>query len=198
MALTPAIAGAQDDESSGQIYAARAVQNRVHQGDHELTVAVGALPLDAFTKGLTLSGAYTIHFSELIGWEIVQFYHSFPLGTDLKDQLASFELEPTPFEVVEDFVTTNLVIKPVYWKGALLNDELIYGEIFFVLGGGYGFFTRSERAAVDFGMGLKLYTGPVFSFRLDLRHVSFFRDSIFDDFDLENEIWIGLGISLTL
>ena len=170
---------------------ARAVQSRLNTERHELTLSTGLLPMDAFEKGLTVGGSYTWHFSDLLAWEAVNYQHSFPLETALRDELRLFDLEPTPFERVERFVTSNLVFKPVYFKGAWLNDGLAFGEFFALAGGGYGWLTRSSRAVVDVGVGVRFYTGDHLSVRFDLRELLFVtRD------DIHDELWLGLGISL--
>ncbi len=167
------------------------VQNRRVTHTHEFTAAVGVLPLDAFEKGITVSGAYTLHFNELFGWEVAQFFYSFPVETELAADLRAFDLQPTPFERVEYFVTSNLVFKPLYWKGAWLNDGLSYGELLLVMGGGYGWLTRTSRPVADVGAAVRLYASDLVSLRLDLRYVPFFNLD-----DLQNELWIGLGASL--
>ena len=168
-----------------------AVQNRKYTDTHEFTLAAGSLPIDAFEKGLTLSGAYTLHFSETIAWEVVQYYYSFGVETDLKDELKAFDLQATPFERVEQFVTTNFVFKPLYWKGAWLNDSLTYGEFLLLAGGGYGWLTNTQRPVIDLGIGARLYASEWVSFRLDVRGLAFVNQD-----DSQNELWIGLGVSL--
>lgn len=170
---------------------ARAVQNRRHTQTHELHVAFGALPMDAFEKGLTVGGGYTWHFSDLLAWEAAHYTYSFAAETDLRDELRVFDLEPTPFERVESFVTSNLVFKPVYFKGAWLNDGLAFGEFFALAGGGYGWLTRSSRPVVDFGLGVRFYAGELLSVRFDIREVLFITED-----DVHDELWLGLGISL--
>ncbi len=181
-----------------QVYEAVAVQNRMYDATAEITAYAGVLPMDAFTKGLTLSGSYTHHFSQTLAWEILHGYYSFHADTSLKDDLDALTIEPTPFEVLDYFFTTNLVLKPIYWKGALLNESLVHGEILILVGGGYGSFTRSSRGAVDLGLAMRLYASQAFSFRVDVRHHVFFRDTIFSDLDLQHELWTGLGVSLAL
>ena len=92
-------------------YSSRVVQNRKHFGTHEFSLAVGTLPLDAFTKGVTLGGSYTIHFSERYAWEVGQFNYSFHVDTDLKDELKAFELKSTPFEVLDYFAMSNFCVQ---------------------------------------------------------------------------------------
>ena len=168
-----------------------AVQNRKYTASHEFVVSAGLLPLDAFEKGFTLSGSYTLHFSDLWAWEVGQFFYSFPMETELEAELKAFDLKPTPFERVEQFVTSNVLFKPLYWKGAWLNDALGYGEFYLVAGGGYGWLTRSQRPAISGGLGVRLYITELVSVRMDVRDVAFV-----SDIDTQNELWIGLGVSL--
>ena len=182
---------ARADTPSGTALSTVAVQNRQDFERHEFDVAVGVLPLDAFTKGITVSGSYTLHFDDLYAWEMIQGSYSFPVDTHLKADLAALDVQPTPFERVIWYATSNFVWKPIYWKGALLNENVIHGAIFFVAGGGYGTLTRSGRPVVDLGMGFRFYMSRSVSFRLDLRDLAFFTTS-----DIHNELWIGLGLSL--
>jgi len=192
--FTPLCAYGQEVHEGG--YSSLVVQNRKNFGTHEFGVALGTLPLDAFTKGLTVSGAYTLHFTEHIGWEVAQFTYSFPVDTALHDELNAFDLQPTPFEILEYFVMTNFLFKPVYWKGSWMNSNLIYGELFFLAGGGYGWFTRSSRPGVDIGAGFRVYGTSLVSIRFDARYMFYFDDTIFTDFNVMDELWVGLGGSL--
>lgn len=173
-------------------YESRAVQNRHYSGTHELTLFFGILPLDAFTKAVTLGGAYTLHINDTWGWEVVNYAYSIPFDTDLKDKLDPFDLEPTPFEILEHLITTNLLIKLIYWKGALFGDSIIHGEIGLLVGGGVGFFSRSQRAAVDYGITFRFYLARWLSLRIDTRHDMFFSDSL-NSIQLDHELSVALG-----
>jgi outer membrane beta-barrel protein len=183
---------AADEEDEDQGLKTLAVQNRLHTMTHEFSAWVGTLPLDAFKKGLTFSGAYSLHFTDLIGWEVGQFTYSYRIETDLNAELENLAVAPTPFEVVKYYVTTNLLIKPVYQKMAVLNQALIYGELFLVVGGGYGWMTITSRPIVDVGVGMRVYTGQYVSFRIDIRDLMFITAD-----DLHNELWIALGVCLS-
>lgn len=174
-----------------------AVQNRAHTQRHEYTFALGALPVDAFTKGYTATGAYTLHFSDLIAWEVVQFTYSLQVDTRLSEQLANLPqaIGPTPFEVVSYYGTSSFVFKPVYGKFAVLNRSLIHTEGYLVAGGGYGVLSITSRPAINLGAGLRVWTGSKVSFRLDVRNYSFLQAAFAD---WQNEVWIGLGASLGL
>ncbi len=195
----PAEARAQESDSfeeGGRSYSSVVVQNRKFNPDHEFTAFVGLLPLDAFTKGLTVGGAYTLHFTELVAWEVAQFNYSFHFDTDLKADLQAFDVGPTPFEVLDYYASSNLIFKPVYWKGSLLNSGLIRGELYTVLGGAYGAFTRSNRGGVDVGGGVRLFSSELVSFRFDMRYFMFFNDTILEDFSFKDELAINIGTSL--
>jgi outer membrane beta-barrel protein len=184
-------------EDRERSYSSVVVQNRRHDPTHEFSALVGVLPLDAFTKGLTVGGAYTLHFTELLAWEVVQFNYSFKFDTELKADLAAFDVGPTPFEVLDYYASSNLVFKPVYWKGSLLNSGLVRGELYAVLGGAYGAFTRTNRGGADIGGGVRLFTSDHVSWRLDARYFLFFNDNIFDDFSTKDELAINFGASLS-
>lgn len=192
--LWPAAASAQSD--SLRPYSALVVQNRLNNPTHEITLGLGVLPLDAFTKGITVSGAYTLHFSERWGWEVGQFSYSFHRDTALKDELRALDVQPTPFELVDYYLTSSVLFKPLYWKGSWLNSSLTHGEIFFNLGGAYAWYTRSNRPGATMGTGARLYLSRNISFRLDLRYLMFFDDKFFDAFDFKDELSIGLGTSI--
>jgi outer membrane beta-barrel protein len=172
-----------------------AVQNRLHTMRHEYSAWIGSLPMDAFTKGVTFTGAYTLHFSDLLAWEVAEFTYSLPVDTRLQDELNNLPqpVGPTPFEVVQYYGTSNIVFKPVYGKFALLNRSLIYEEMFLEAGAGYGKLTITGRPAVDLGAGMRFYSGRLVSFRLDVRDYLFVTKG-----DTENELWVAAGISLGL
>lgn len=187
-------ATAQDlDEAEG--LRTLAVQQRHHHHYHELTVGVGLLPLDAFIKGLTVSGAYTLHFNHLFAWEIVRAYGVVAeIESDLQDDLENLGISPTPFEYVQWAATTSFIFTPFYGKFAVINRSLIFGEIFLVAGAGYGWLTNSQNVVVDAGGGLRVFFGEYFSVRFDIRWEGF----ISGIEELHNELWISLGMSVHL
>jgi len=187
----------QAQESGGASYSSVVVQNRHNFGTHEFSANVGVLALDAFTKGVTLGGSYTLHFNENLAWEVAQAVYSLHVDTALKDELSAFDLRPTPFEIIDFYAMSNFVLKPVYWKGSVFNSSLIYGEWFFVAGAGYGWFTRSGRPGMDIGTGFRVYATDLISVRLDARYLFFFNNAILESFEVKDDLWISLGTSLT-
>lgn len=183
------------DESSP--YSAVVIQNRRHDPTHEFSIGVGMLPLDAFRKSVTASGAYTLHFSPHFAWEVAQFWYSLHYDTALNDELEAFDLQPTPFEVLDMYLMSSFLYKPLYYKGSWNNRRLVYGEFFLALGGGYGWFTRSAKPGMNFGAGFRLYATKLLSFRFDARYNLFFNEQIFESFETDEELWLGLSTSLS-
>lgn len=190
-AAPSALFAAEDEGDEGM--ETLAVQNRQHTMTHEFGVWIGTLPLDAFTKGLTFTGAYSLHFNDVIGWEVGQFTYSHGIDTDLKQDLKDLQIGPTPFEVVRYYITSSVLFKPVYGKLAILNRSLIFGEMFILAGGGYGWMTITSRPVVNVGLGFRVYVGEVLSFRLDFRDYAFINKD-----DMHSELWIALGVCLSI
>ncbi|MEM6928091.1 MAG: outer membrane beta-barrel domain-containing protein [Myxococcota bacterium] len=170
-----------------------AIQQRKHRMRHEYTAWVGVLPLDAFTKGLTFSGAYTLHFNDLVAWQIGQFTYSVGIDTRLADELAALAqpIGPTPFETVDYYATSSFVFKPLYGKMAALNRTVIHQELLLQVGAGVGWMTLSTRPVLEAGFAYRLFLDRNTSVRLDLRDAIFFASG-----DPHNELWLGLGLSV--
>ena len=90
----PTAARAADTGGDAPIYA---VQNRAFHLRHEFHLGVGVLPINAFTKGITLGGGYTFHFAGTInGDQVDQKFSSGPNtfgDVEPADQLQTFELQ---------------------------------------------------------------------------------------------------------
>lgn len=182
------------DDSEDKDLATLAVQNRTYSMRHEFVGWFGVLPMDAFTKGMTFSGGYTLHFNDVLAWEVGQFTYSYHVDTNLNDDLENLEqpAAPTPFEVVKYYATSSIVFKPIYVKMAVLNSRVVWGEFFVLAGGGYGKLTITQRPVIDYGGGARLYIGEYFSVRLDVRNNMFLNKE-----DVLNELWVALGASLS-
>jgi outer membrane beta-barrel protein len=175
LALLPQLAWAQTEEleNPGTI---NAVQERLFRMDHELTLGVGVLPIDAFYKGLMVQAGYTYHFSDYFAWQIIRAAYSFNFGTGLQSQLErDFGVQPTAFQEVQYFGGSDLVWTPLYGKGSWLNRTVTRFELFGMLGATVFNMTNgltgsgsSFRPAVNVGLGFRIYSGQHISYRLDL------------------------------
>jgi outer membrane beta-barrel protein len=188
----PRVARAEDEEERTATFA---VQNRQFQLGHELHVGGGVLPLNAFTKGLTVEGGYTVHLSDGFAWEVGQFIYSFDLDTGLKQELLdNFQVQPTQIETLRWIASSCLVFKPLYGKFAWRNRSVVHLEMFFALGGGVGQFDNPSvlRGGFAAGGGFRLHVSRALSFRFDARDYGFFKGFSAPT----NELHIGLAMSL--
>ncbi len=137
----PRTAQARISEQGGELYS---IEKRDLMGSHELTASLGALPMDAFTKGMTLQGSYSYHFTHLLAWEVLSGLWSFNFDTDLEQELKErFDVQPTELGQLRWIINSSLVVKPLYGKFALANDKLFTAEMFFVLGYALGGYTAA-------------------------------------------------------
>jgi outer membrane beta-barrel protein len=196
----PAAAQEVDDEAVEEMREL-AVQERHHRHWHELNVSFGALPVDAFLKGLAASASYTLHFTDLLAWEIVRGYYTFyRVETDLNDDLTNVGV-PNPFNYVSWAATSNLVFTPFYGKYSVANRGQIFTELYLVAGAGYGWMTlaqgdveATQHLVVDTGLGFRVFFNDFISVRFDLRWEGFFLNVE----EPRHELWISLGVSFHL
>ncbi len=64
-----------------------AIQNRNYNVNQNLSVLLGYLPSDSFTKGITAGAAYTYYFSDFTAWEVLNAQYVFAQDTGLKRDL---------------------------------------------------------------------------------------------------------------
>jgi outer membrane beta-barrel protein len=180
LCLVPAIAAAQIEEleNPGTI---SAVQDRLFRMNHELTLGVGVLPLDAFYKGLTAQVSYTFHFSDSFAWQVGRGAYSYNVNTSLRTQLErDFSVNPTAFDVVNWMVGSDLVWSPWYGKFSFLNKSVAHFEVYLVGGvsvfrlflgtvtsGSSSAIGSTFRPAANVGLGIRLFANRIVSWRLD-------------------------------
>lgn len=173
LCLAPGLARAQAEalENPGTV---SAVQERLYQMNHELTLGVGVLPADAFYKGLTGHLAYTYHFSDSFAWQVGRGFYSYNVHTSLREQLErDFGVAPTANafqDEVQWAVGSDLVWSPFYGKFAFRNAQVLHFQAF-LLGGGTVLKLNRDgafRPAVNLGVGLRFFSSNTVSFRLDV------------------------------
>jgi outer membrane beta-barrel protein len=173
VSLLPGLARAQAEalENPGTV---SAVQERLYRMNHELTLGVGALPADAFYKGYIASVSYTFHFTDSFAWQVGRGSYSYNVKTSLRSQLErDFGVSPTStaFEdEVQYLVGSDLVWSPLYGKTALLNRKVVHFTGFLLGGASILKLNRSDgfRPAVNLGVGMRVFTSQLISFRLDV------------------------------
>jgi outer membrane beta-barrel protein len=201
LALTATPGRAQyDDESGGG--SAVVIQNRKFKMAHEFTLQGGTLPLDAFVKGVTATGRYTLHFDDFHAWEIAAGSYSFHIDTGLKQQLIeNFAVQPQSLPAVQLVLDSNYVLKPFYGKLALFNRTLLYAELFLLAGATVTYWTDGTwRPGPDVGAGIRFFVSEWFSLRADLRHALIFDGIPFVDEQgrVDGLLSLGLGASFNV
>ena len=170
--LLPAavIAQAEQLENPGTVLA---VQDREYRKNHEVTLAIGALPLDAFYKGYIAQVGYTFHFTDTFAWQVGRFAYSFDVDTGLKSQLFNqWGVTPTQFPEVQWMAGSDLVWTPIYGKISFLNRSVTHFEVFLLAGATVFDLTNVPglpfRPGVNLGLGARLFITQHVSFRLDV------------------------------
>jgi outer membrane beta-barrel protein len=173
LASTPTLAQYDDEGGAGS---AVVIQNRRFKMVHEFTLEGGTVPLDAFVKGVTVSGRYTLHFDDFSAWEIAAGTFSFNIDSGLKEQLIDrFAVQPQSFSTLVLTIDSNYVMKPFYGKLALFNRTLLYAELFGVVGVTASYWSdNSWRPGPDVGVGARFFVTEWFSIRTDLRYAVLF------------------------
>jgi outer membrane beta-barrel protein len=174
-------------DDTGQV---EAIQNRAFHLGQEFEFSLSVLPYDAFYKAIAPEFAYTVHFSDNFGWEVVRFGYAQRFDTNLKAQLLSFGTQSTSFEEINLFLSSDLMWSPIYAKMALANQAVIYGELYGVIGGGAYNTTQAWRAAPNIGLGGRLFLSKVVSLRLEVR------ESVLIENSAPSVVDINLGLSV--
>ena len=159
-----------DDEDGGG--SAVVIQEREFSMANEFTLGTGALPLDAFKKGVALTGRYTLHFDEFNAWEIIGATYSLNVDTGLSAILANkFAVQEQELALPVIVADSNYVMKPFYGKFALFNQVIIYQELFLMAGFTVSYWSDvSFRPGPDVGAALRFFVFDWMSVRFDIRH----------------------------
>lgn len=156
--------------------ASRVIQKRRFELNHEIALMIGELPASPFYKGITLNAGYTLHFSNYVAWQLLNFTYSIDIDTDLKrelTQIIALTGKPAPFagEIIA-YGASHLIIKPFYGKQALRESALLHVEGYLGLGPALAVIQRTNGNGVTFGgewlVGLRLWFTPAISSRLEI------------------------------
>lgn len=151
-----------------------AVQSRKYNVNKNISVHLGYIPDDAFTKGYVLGGSYTYYFSDFTAWEVLNGNYVFKSDTGLlKDIKSRFALRPEDeraLDFVEYYMTTGFVYTPIYNKNLLFNSKIISGEqSFVVMGGITRFYKGGYLPAFGGGIIFKYFISDKTALKLDFR-----------------------------
>ena len=177
----------EEDLDYGNVYA---IQTRPYKMNHEFTLSLSFLPLDAFFKYFGVTGHYVFHFNDLWAWEAIHFTYTqyTTINTGLKGELNKLSATPTDTPRLNLIMDTNLMIKPFYGKIALLNNMVIYSETYFLIGVGTEKFETAWFPGFDFGVGMRVFLNNKFSLRFEAREYMYIQNG-----GVNSTIYLGVG-----
>jgi outer membrane beta-barrel protein len=192
MGALPARAGDDLDEEQVATYA---VQSRMFRLGGELAPAAGVLPINAFSKGLTIGGTFTYHFSNSWAWEIINANYVYKqLNTGLRNELVeNFQVQPTDISALDLLMSSSLVLKPFYGKLALFNRRVIHMEVSIPFGVAMGRYTNPQAylPGPTAGILFHVFLSPHTSVRVDVRE-----NVLFNHWAMRHELHVALGLAL--
>ena len=166
LASTAALAQTSELENPGTV---SAIQDRTYRMASEFDLAVGFLPLDAFTKQVYGQVSFVYHFTDQFAWQVGRGAYGYNWSTGLKGQLEKdYGVLPTTIDVVQFFVGSDLMFTPFYGKTAVLNKAVIYAEAYVLLGVTVFKYTNAFRPAANVGGGVRVFQNKWVSYRLEV------------------------------
>lgn len=152
-----------------------AVQNRQYYLDHGLSFHLGYLPMNSFNKGVTIGASYTYFLNDFLGWEVLNVSYVANQDTGLQNDLenkygANIPDAANQLDFMNFYVTTNFIYTPLYNKSLLFNNNIVYGELSFLAGGGIASYEKAQGVGlINIGSIVRFFTAPNRSFKFDLR-----------------------------
>ena len=182
-----------EDDIDEEKVAAYAVQSRLFRLGGELTVAAGILPMNAFTKGLTIGGSFAYHISNSWAWEVIHGAYVYKqMGTGLRTELTeNFSANPTQISALDFMLSSNLLLTPFYGKLAVFNRSVIHLDVSLPFGAGMARYIDPQTYwfGPDVGIIFRVFVSPHVSFCLDVRDYVLLNDH----WDTRNEVHVALG-----
>lgn len=176
-------------------------QNRKHNMQSEVFGSIGGLPADPYNKGLTFSGGYAIHFNQFVAWEVGEFTYAITFDSDLKSKLERltnlYTFERPSLPEINWFVSSHLVLKPIYGKQAIFNRKILHMEAFVLAGP--AIINRSVpdsefSPGANVGAGLRFWLAKDTSIRFDVQELLFYGTKT-KEFESALHIKIGLSFN---
>ncbi len=165
-------------------------------GRHEISALGGYYVSDLFDGTFVVGGAYTYHLTEdvgvegLFGWSRVRSVVAAKLEAD-----RAVSVLPPDDRVLMFFA--NAVWAPLHGKAQIFTDVILHFDLYGSLGVGLIDNSTSLGAAGQAGLGIKMYLGPAFAIRVDVRdHV--YRQQVLATQQYVSDFAVTLGVSLFL
>ena len=167
----------------------------VKQGRHELTVSGGYYNSDLFSGTYIVGGAYSYHMTDQTAVEFGASYTHANADIIRAIEAMRGQLIKDPYARVL-FYESLLLWSPVYGK-LRLGGEIVHFDIHLDAGVGVVDSETNRGATGIGGVGMKIFIGKAFAFRIDARD-RVFRQELLDQHFLVNDSAITAGISLFL
>ena len=154
-----------------------AVQDRAYRMSAEFNLAIGVLPLDAFTKQVYGQVSFVYHFTDYFAWQVGRGAYGYSWSTGLKNELERmYAVLPTTIDQIQFFVGSDLMFTPFYGKLAVLNRAVVYYEAYLMLGVTVFKYTNAFRPAANIGGGIRVFQNKYVSYRLEVTDNIVIRD----------------------
>ena len=187
---SPGARALEEDLDQGKVFA---IQARTYRMNHEFSLSMAFLPLDAFYKFFAVSGHYVVHFTDMWAWEAIHFSFSKYLDVDtgLKAELSDkWDASATDTPRIDYFIDTNLMLKPLYGKMTLFDSLVIYMETYFILGIGAEKFETAWFPCGDIGVGMRIFLTDTLSLRFEAREYVYLEEG-----GVDSTLYFGIGFS---
>ncbi len=158
-------------------------------GHIEFGLTGGVMPYDSLVNHYMLGGRASWHLHDHFGWEVIDAQIAFPSTTSFATGLVSDRgLSNLQTSRLKQVYTTNILMSPFYGKIRFFGSQVLYFDIYFVLGGGLantetmkysttatsGAVSESTlrsgmEMAVDWGGGFKIFMNDYVGLLIDLR-----------------------------
>ena len=158
-------------------------------GRVEVAGTAGVMPYDSLVNHYMFGGKLAWHLTDHYGWEVIDAQMAFPtvtgFTTGLVQERGLSNLQATKLKQI---FTTNFLLSPLYGKIRFFGSQILFFDIYFVLGGGLAntetfrlgttatgtpgteFTIRTGmEPTMDFGMGFKIFLNQVMGVVIDLR-----------------------------
>jgi len=153
-----------------------AVQERRFRPLHELTLGIGWLPSDPYTKGLAGSVGYTLHLSDRWAWRVAEVgaVQGFPTNVR-KDLTNNFAIGEERFREARILATSELMWEALYGRESFLNRGVLSMATIVSFGPAVAMMREGAETTpnpgVALGLGWKLYVAEGWALRLEARDV---------------------------
>ncbi|MBM4304186.1 MAG: outer membrane beta-barrel domain-containing protein [Deltaproteobacteria bacterium] len=151
----------------------------------EIGSTAGVMPYDSVVNHYLVGAKATWHFSDHFGWEVADVQFGMPsITADIKGKVTANSLSNVQFSQINLLATSNLIVSPIYGKIRFFGSQVLYFDIYTVLGVGMAntktiklsnsdpkesTVRQGMEPAFDFGLGVKIFTSDALALLIDLR-----------------------------